>query len=794
MLTVRNVLAATGVAIGLGVLGVSVAAQTGTILLPNDWRIAAPPGNVGTTGTLPQGIVLSHDGARAFVVDAGYGPPGLRIIDTKTLATTAVVPLKGAFGVPLRDVADDGVWVATAGDDAIVHIDTANAKVDRRIDFGPDFYATSVARSPDGTTLAVTGELADRVAFVNAKTGAISATYGTDRHPKAVVFAPDGASAFVASWEGRSVNVVNLQTGTSGRTAPTITVGLHPDALVSDGKRVFVANADDDTIATIDIAHERTTAVVSLGLGKRVGASPNNLLLDGDRLYVTCGAANVVAVMRVTDAGLTPLGAIPAGWYPTAVAVDHATNTLYVVNGKGEGGHANPDYKPLARVHQGDSRLGYIAANLAGSVRALPIPSDAELAADEKTLATLGAPYANAFAPASPILRSNGPIKHVIYIVKENRTYDQILGDVPHADGDPAIVMFGANVTPNQHALVERFGVFDRFFDNAHVSADGHNWSMAAFANDYLEKSWPAEYSGRRKLYDFEDGADASVPHAGYLWDLAARSHVRFRNYGEFASEGPTPGSDVTFTQRTLADNSDPHFPTFDMSIRDVDRVREWKREYDAFEKTGTAPQLTILRLPRDHTSGTRPGQVTPAGMVADNDLAVGQVVDIVSHSPDWKSTAIFILEDDAQNGPDHVDEQRSTFYLVSPYAKGGTQHEVYTTASVIRTIELILGMPPLTPYDAGARPLTDAFTTVPDLQPFRALPPRIDTNALNMATSYRAHESAQLDFSHEDRVPDAVLNDILWGAVKGARSQRPPYGAFDASPAAAATRKSDDD
>jgi len=765
-----------GTILACAALGTYAAAQTGTLHLPNDWRIAPPGDVVGVTGTLPQGIVLSRDGTRAFVVDAGYAKPALRILDTKTLATTATVALKSAFGAPLRDVDGDGVWVAGGNADALFHIDTTVAKIDRTIDLGHDFFATSVVRSPDGTTLATTGELANRIAFVDEKSAAVT-TWGTSHHPKSAVFSPDSAKAYVTAWSARSVDIAARDTGVKD----IVTVGLHPAAIVSDGTSLYVADADDDDISVVDIATHKTTQRVPLGLGDRVGASPNNLTLDGDRLYVTCGAANAVVVMQTGGGALRPIGAIPSGWYPTAIAIDRANGVLYIANGKGEGGHANRAYQPNARIKGGEGRPGYVGSNLIGSIRRLAIPTDAQLVAGLQTVESLGAPFAHSNPAPSAIVRANGPIKHVIYIVKENRTYDQVFGDIKGADGDPSIVMFGEENTPNLHALVRRFGIFDRFFDNAHVSADGHNWSMAAFANDYLEKMWPANYAGRRKIYDFEDAADASIPHNGYLWDAAARAHVSFRNYGEFVGDPAIHGDDVTSEWPLLRDHTDVHFPTFDMSIRDVDRVAIWKREYDAFEQSKTLPQLSIVRLPRDHTAGTRVGEVTPQGMIADNDLAVGELVDIVSHSADWKSTAIFILEDDAQNGPDHVDEQRSTFLLISPYTMGGVQHLNYTTSSVLRTIETILGMKAMTPYDAGARPLDAAFTNRPDLRPFSAVSARIDMQAKNVATAYRASDSAAFDFAREDQVPDDVLNDILWHAVKGVATKTPSYGAFRA-------------
>ncbi|HEV2738209.1 MAG TPA: hypothetical protein VGU66_06470, partial [Candidatus Elarobacter sp.] len=293
------------------------------------------------------------------------------------------------------------------------------------------------------------------------------------------------------------------------------------------------------------------------------------------------------------------------------------------------------------------------------------------------------------------------------------------------------------------------------------------------------EKMWPPNYGNRRSLYDFEDAAEAAVPHARYLWNDAVAHGVTLRNYGEYVTGGPSKPTPVSVADDELRPRTDRSFATFDMSVTDVARFTEWKREFDGYERSRTLPQLEIVRFPRDHTSGTKAGEVTPQGMVADNDLAVGKLVEAISHSPDWASTAVFVIEDDAQNGPDHVDEQRSTFYLVSPYAAGGVQHAAYTQASVLRTIEILLGLPPMSAYDAGARPLTAAFAAKPNLQPFDALPAQIKLDETNPTTAYRAVDSARLDFAHADRADPGELNDILWHAVKGAHATPPPYGRF---------------
>lgn len=751
----------TTVAVVATASGVPFAART-PALLPSGWRVSPATGLVATIGTLPTGMAMSRDGARTFVLETGHQKPVLRVIDARSLTTLRSVALPNAFGAPVRDPEGDGVWVGgtSSFQDQIAHIDTDTGRVDRTVSLPMPFYASAMAFSPDGKSLAVAGDLANRVAFVDVGRGRVTAYADVGRHPAAIAYAPDGIRAFVAVRAQSQVDVINTK---SAVVTSHIAVGLHPSALAVDERYLYVADSDDDDVAVVSLATNALVQRIGLPFARRgiVGASPDALVLDRDRLYVPCGAANAVAVFAKTPNGLSAVGAFATGWYPTSVGVA-ADNALLVLDGKGESSHANPNFR--AAGHR-----DYIADNLVGSIRRIERPSDSELHDGVAAVASFGAPYAGREPPASPIVRRNGPIKHVIYVVKENRTYDQILGDVAEADGDARLVMFGSKITPNDHALARRFGVFDRFFTDAHVSADGHPWSMGAFANDYVERMWPANYAQRRPFYDFEDGAEAAVSHAGYLWDAARRAGISYRNYGEFVTGGPSEnGVPTSTTHAGLQDHTDFQYPTFDMSIRDVDRFAEWRREFDAFETARTLPQLEIVRLPRDHTAGTQTGKNTPQAMVADNDQALGLLVETVSHSRDWASTAIFVLEDDAQNGGDHVDESRSTLYVASPYAAGGTLHQHYSTSSVLRTMETILGLAPLSPYDAGAKPLTEAFRADADLRPFERLAPQIDVDAKNASTAYRASDSNRLDFSQADRNDDGTLNDILWGSVVG--------------------------
>ena len=762
------------------------AASPGGTLLPTEWHLSAPAGAVSATGTLPQGAALTADGAHLVVVEDGQAAAAVRIFDAKTLAFEHVVPMRGASGDPLPDSQGHGVWVSAAAQDALVHIDAASGIADGRIDLPHPFWAAAIARSPDGTQFAVSGELANEVVFVDVATSVVGTPIAVGHHPYGIAYSRDGKTVYVADWAQSSLDVIDVA---SQSTTRQIAVGKHPDHLLlsPDGTHLFVSEADDDTIGVVDLAKGSRVAGANAAPygGRLFGASPSALALsrDGAHLFVTDSAANAVAVLDVTRETPHLIGALPAGWYPTAVVLDPGGATLDVVDGKGEGSRANPQFQPFSKTAHED---GYIAREEIGSVRRISIPDDAGLVRGLDTVRANAPPGVRAAVagamgpPAAGMLRYGGPLRHVIYVVKGNRTYDQVLGDVAGADGDPSLALFDAKVTPNEHAIARRFGVLDNTFADAEVSADGHNWSMAAFANDYLERNWPPSYGGRRDLYDFEDGSEGSIPHGGYLWDDALAAGRSVRNYGEFTTENALkPQPDIVSHMKGLAGVTDPRFPGFDLDYSDLDREAEWEREFRDFVRTGTLPQLEIVRLPNDHTSGTRPGKATPSAYVAQNDIAVGRLVDAVSHSRYWRDTAIFIVEDDAQNGPDHVDAQRMTAYVASAYAAGGVRHEHYSTAGIVRSIERILGLAPLSVYDATARPLSEAFVAQPDLRPYNALPAEIDLNAQNAKTAYRARESAAMDFRGEDRVPDRFLNDVVWHSVRGASATAPPYGAF---------------
>ena len=321
-------------------------------------------------------------------------------------------------------------------------------------------------------------------------------------------------------------------------------------------------------------------------------------------------------------------------------------------------------------------------------------------------------------------------------------------------NGDRKLTWFGVNVTPNEHAIAARFGLFDNTYTSGEVSESGHNWSDAAFDDDFVERMWPLTYGNRRDVDDSRWAEE--IPRNGFIWQAARAAQISFRDYGETVA--PNTGKPGQTPDASVASVYDPNYVGWNLAYSDLKRVAEWRREFARFVRAGSVPQLEYLWLPNDHTYGSRPKLPTPRSMVAQNDYALGQILETISHSPVWRSSAVFVIEDDSQDGPDHVSGQRTTFFLASPYARGGVQHERYSTVSVLRTMELILGLPPLSTYDAMAVSLRDAFTSKPNLAPYTVISPRVSLAELNRATAYGAALSAKLNFSR----PDAIAGDTM--------------------------------
>jgi DNA-binding beta-propeller fold protein YncE len=609
--------------------------------------------------------------------------------------------------------------------------------------------------------------------------------------PYACLPDPARGRVYVSLWGRATVLALDAQKGTEIARWP---VGPHPNelALSADG-RLFVANANDNTVSVLDLADGRVLETLSTSPTPNAppGSMPNSLALspDGHLLFVANANNNCVAVFDVTTPShAVSLGLVPVGWFPTSVRVTADGRTLVVANGKGATSAANP-----AGPFPGDRRPHnlpeYIAGLFKGTVSLIRLPaaSDRPKRFGEWTRTVLenrpAAPdHRAATRPAdNPVparLGESSPIRHVIYVVKENRTYDQVFGDLPAGNGAPQLCLFPDQVTPNQHALAREFVLLDNFYADGEVSADGHEWTMGAYASDFVEKAWPINYGhdGLRKIgYPGEGAYPIATPDRGYLWDQAARAGVSYRSYGEFVFNGPTVDAPARPALPVLRDHIDPQYRGFDLHYPDVRRMARFIHDLQGYEAAGKMPRFQVVRLPNDHTAGTSPGSLTPRALVADNDLAVGRLVEAVSHSRFWATTAIFVLEDDAQNGPDHVDAHRMPGLIVSPYtARHTVDSTLYSTTSMVRTIELILGLQPMSQFDEAAEPMYASFTATPDLTPYTARPAQVDLNEQNRPEAWGARKSAKMDFREADRADDIVLNEIVWRSVRGADSPMP--------------------
>ena len=418
-------------------------------------------------------------------------------------------------------------------------------------------------------------------------------------------------------------------------------------------------------------------------------------------------------------------------------------------------------------------------------------PLDA--AASPRGLRPAGSPIPGEVGGASPI-------KHVIYVVRENRTYDQVFGDLPAGNGDARFCLFGEDVTPNAHALAREFVLLDNFYADGEVSADGHEWTMAGYATDFVEKMWPLNYghnAGKKYDYPSEGRYPVAAPANGYLWNRAAEAGVSYRTYGEFTRDGEgTADKPARPSLPVLRGHVDEPYPSWSTDIPDARRADRFAAVLAECERTGEMPRLQVVQLPGDHTAGGSAGQRTPTAMVAENDLALGRLVESVSHSKFWADTVILVLEDDAQNGPDHVDAHRIPALVISPWTKrGAVDSTLYSTTSMLRTIELILGLQPMSQYDAAAAPMWASFQNQPELAPFVARPARVDVKALNPRSGWAARASRHMDFTQPDRVDDLALNEVIWRSVRGETDPVPaPVRAafFKAHPAPGADRDDD--
>lgn len=743
-----------------------------------------PFGQSFDVGNMPLAMVLSPEGDRLVLSLNGWRQQGIQVVDGQSGTILQTISQPSAF-LGLAFSHDGQTLYASGGNEDVIYryawrdkqaslIDSiVLAQKEPRKD-GTRFPA-GIAVSHDDKYLFVAENIGDSLAVVEMKSKRVVQRLRTEPYPYAVVVAPAN-EVYVSAWGGTTVSVFTPRVDGGLKERGRITVGRHPSALVlnHNGSRLFVASASTNSVAVVDTRRLRVLATLSdpPPSGPNQGSTPNALELshDGRQLFVAEADNNAVAVFQLSGAtaGIDNvrgrnqmIARIPVGWYPAALLL--TPDSLFVLNGKGRGTRANPQF-PTPDIDRPTDSVSYTLGQLNGTITRFP----ALLKTSELPLLTSRVARANNWNMTRSVDGKYPPFKHVIYIIKENRTYDQVLGDLAQGDGDASLVFFPRPLSPNHHALAERFGLFDRFFCNAEVSSQGHVWSTAAYVTDYGEKTIPSLYSYRRNP---NDRNDVDEPASGYLWNAAIRKRLTVRNYGEFGEPIPNKNKKEPVRYRAVKAALDRYtsreYPAFDMSISDQVRAHVWLKEFQQFVQQGDLPDLQIMHLPGDHTSGGRPGRPTPKAHMADNDLALGRIVEAVSNSPYWKDTVIFVVEDDAQDGPDHVDSHRSVMLVISAYNRTGPMHRFVNTTDVLATVEEILGLDKLSKFDYYGRPLRQIFADKPDLTPYVALKSEQPLNELNPSKSPTAQASLELDLDRVDAADEHAFNRILWKLLK---------------------------
>jgi DNA-binding beta-propeller fold protein YncE len=806
----------------------------GSVLLPNQWSLR-PAGKQVVLGDFPVNVAV-HPGNRfAAALHSGYGKHEIVVADLNLGAVASRVELDETFyglefsadgkqlfcsgagdevihvfgfhdealsahrQIPLRDVKERGIpsglavsrdgkslFVAQVWGQRVTRVDLSTGKVGWEIMLGQsEVVATNLVR-PSADF--------DAAAAEKRATALLDATSPEEPFPYACRLDEKRQRLYVSLWAQAAVAVIDAK---SGKVVGRWATQEHPNemALTKSGKYLFVANANRNTVTVFDADSGRTLETLSAALypASPPGSTPNSLALSPDEktLFVANADNNNIAVFDVSVPGKgRSLGFIPVGWYPTSVRVTPDGRRLLIANGKGIISKANP-LGPQPGKDPPTNIREYIGGLFRGTLSLIDLPKRRQF--EEQLQAYTAQAYRCSplradvgvtvpRPPDSPIPLRPGdatPIKYCIYIIKENRTYDQVLGDLPQGNGDPKLCLFPEKVTPNHHKLARDFVLLDNFYVESEVSADGHEWSMGAYATDFVEKSWPLSYGHNKKhgkyVYPSEGRFKVAEPAGGYLWDRAREAGVSYRSYGEFSNNAKTTNEPCTTRVKALEGHFDPWFRSFDLDYSDLKRAERFIGELKRFETEGDMPRLQIVRLPNDHTSGTTAGKLTPTAYVAENDLALGRVVEAVSKSKFWSQTAIFVVEDDAQNGPDHVDAHRTIAFVISPYVRrGAVDSTMYSTSSMLRTMELILGLKPMSQFDAAATPMFNSFLAAPDLRPYEALPANVDLNERNAKTAWGGEQSKKMDFAREDAADDLLLNEVIWRSIRGADSPMP--------------------
>ena len=769
--------------------------QPTSVMLPNGWSLT-PAGRSLEVGDFPLNIAVSSNQQRIAVTNNGQSTQQIHLIDplSEKILDQVEIP-KSFYGLKFSQ---DGKYLYASGgnDNCIRKYSLQNDKLvlaDSLVLGKPwpeKISPVGIEIDTERGLLYVVTKENNALYILDLQTKATVLKYDLGHEGYTCVLSPDAKILYISLWGGKKVAFFDTQ---SRKIVATVPVSYNPNELILNkkGSLIYVANAGDNSVSVIDVAARKVIEVLDAALypNAPIGSTTNGVALSKNEktLYIANADNNCLAVFDVSHRGKSQSkGFIPVGWYPTSVRV--VGKKILVANGKGFSSFANPlGPQPVQRNVRSESHLGelpqnnrmqYIGSLMKGTLSIIDLPTAFELATystqvyqntpykKEKELQTEG-------EVGNPIPMKVGdpsPIKYVFYVLKENRTYDQVLGDMPAGNGDSSLCLFGEKYTPNQHQLAREYVLLDNFYVDAEVSADGHNWSMGALANDYLEKTWPTGYGRRGGVTEGMGRRNIANNKGGFIWDYCQRKGVSYRTYGVFADadKGNIPVLDAAHVCSKFTGY-------YNQKVRDTTRFAQWRHDFDSLLAIKALPSLNTIRLGADHTQGLGVGRPTPYACVADNDLAVGMLVEHISKSSIWAQSAIFILEDDAQNGPDHVDAHRSIAFVVSPYTKRNyLDHTVYSTSGMLRTIELILGLPPMSQYDAAATPMYRSFMAKADLRPYQAIPVAVDLNETNQLATRWSKISEGFNFAEVDLNDDRLFNEVLWKGLKGDAAEMP--------------------